>query len=283
MDAAFGADAAALNAELARYSKRNRLEVMRITFPDIGTGTIDIRPVSPARSALMEQEIELGRGLFIKEIELFAARVRKKAQLFPADPDALAMLAEAERISGNKAAAAAAADRWLALRPGEPRALMFKGRLEIDALAAAGSKDADAWRAARKWIEDARTAAPSDPLILETFYDSYAADGSLPPPRAQNALYRAMELVPQDKKLRYKVAADFERRDLIEAAIHAIRPAAFGAHTSEDENEKQKAKREKLEGKWRRVGVPKIESARDMLERLEGKFGAGGTTMAAKP
>ena len=282
MDAAFGPDAAELDRELRSYSKKQRLEALRITFPAIETGAIEVRQVSAARSALMEQEIELGRGIFAKDAAEFAARVREKARPFPDDPDALALLAEAERMAGNRASASAAAERWLAVRPGEPRAMMLKGKLAIEGLDADGSKDAAARRTARKWIEDARKAAPADPLIMEALYDSYSGESGLPPARGQNALYRAMELVPQDQRLRLKVAADFERRGLIEAAIHAIRPAAFAAHDPDDETEKQKAKRLKREEKWRVVGETDGERPRAMLERLEAKLQNAGSPEAAK-
>ena len=281
MDAAFGPDAAELDKELRRYSKRQRLEAIRITFPSLELGEVQVRALSPARSALMDREIELARGLFAKDVAEFANDVRKKAQLFPDDPDALGLLAEAERMAGNHDAAIAASERWLAHRPGEPRALMLKGMARIDALVAAQSKDKAAWDGARKWVADARKAAPDDPLILQAFYDSYAADGSLPPPRAQNALFHALGLVPQDEQLRFKVASDFERRGLIEAAIHAIRPAAFAAHDAGDESEKEKAKREKLKEKWRVAGELKSEPPRDMLARLEAKLAAMGGAQAA--
>jgi hypothetical protein len=192
------------------------------------------------------------------------------------------MLVEAERIVGDRGAATAAADRWLAKRPGEPRALMLKGMIAIDGLAAAHSTDQPAWTAARKLVGDARAAAPEDPMILEAYYDSFAASGTLPGARAQNALFHAMELVPQDDGLRYKVATDFERRGLIEAAINAIAPAAYRAHQSEDESEKDKAKREKSEEKWRVAGETKpTERPREMLARLQAMLAAKAGAPAA--
>lgn len=136
---------------------------------------------------------------------------------------------------------------------------------------AAGRRTTDesAWAPALQWLADARKRAPDDPLVLEALYDGHAARGTLPPGRAQNALFHAMELVPQDARLRYKVAADFERRNLIEAAIEAIAPAAFSAHDSSGDSESEKRKREAAEEKWRQAGVAKTESPREMLKRLE--------------
>ena len=272
MDAAFGKDAEELDRELRAYMRRNRFEGTRATFASIDTGPIDIRLLRPAEEELIRHEIALGRGVFARHAERFATDVRRIAARFPNDPHALAVLAEAEHLAGQQEAAAAAADRWLQIEPEAPRALALRSRIAAQALAASASKDAKAWDAARKWVAQARAKAPQDPFVLEAFYDSYAAQGILPPARAQNALYRAMELVPQDDQLRYKVAADFEQRGLFEAAILAISPAAYGAHEPEQEKEKDKAKREKAEEKWRKAGMERTESAREMLARLQQKF-----------
>lgn len=279
MDAAFGPDAEELDKELRRYSYRGRLEALRITFPGIDVGPIQVRQLRAAEAALIRQEIALGRGIYAREAADFAEKVRKIAFRHPDDAHSYAVLAEAERLAGNRAAAEAAVARWLELQPGAPRALALKGRLEAEALAEAKSPDANRWAEARRLLADARKAAPADPLVLEAFYDVHALDGRLPPPRAQNALFKAMELVPQDDRLRYKVVADFERRGLVEAAIAAVMPMVSRAH-SPDEEPDEKKRREKLEEKWREAGAAKRESPHEMLARLQKKLAEGA---AAKP
>ena len=105
--------------------------------------------------------------------------------------------------------------------------------------------------------------------MLEAFYDSHAALGPVPPEPAQAALYRAMELAPSDDDLRYKVAADFEKRGMIEEAIAIIRPDAYRLPHRKNEGEKEKKRREEREEKYRGAGQTKRETAREMLIRLE--------------
>lgn len=286
MEATWGRDAADLETAMRHYGMQHHYEALRVTFPSLEVGAVEIRPLSPARAALIPQEIALGRGVYAKEATNFAANVRSVAAKYPDDPDALATLTEAERIAGNRDAAAAAADRWLAKRPGEPRALMLKGMIAIDALASAHSEDQAAWQAARNLIGQARKAAPEDPMILEAFYDAYAVNGRLPGGGAQGALFHAVELVPQDDRLRYKLAVDFERRGMIEPAINAIAPAAYRADESEDESEKDKAKRERNDEKWRIAGQTRpAERPREMLARLQTLLAAkaGAPAAAAAP
>jgi hypothetical protein len=78
-----------------------------------------------------------------------------------------------------------------------------------------------------------------------------------------------MELAPSDHDLRYRVAADFEQRNMIEDAIAIIRPAAY--ELPHRESEQQKKKRLEREDKYRAAGKQKRETARDMLRRLLAK------------
>jgi tetratricopeptide (TPR) repeat protein len=197
--------------------------------------------------------------------------VRSAPGRFPNDPFALALLSEAERLAGNRDAAAAAADRLIAAAPDDPRGLLHKALAQMEGLKAASSREAKAWNAARQHLVRASRAAPNDPLILEAYYDAYAGQGILPPEPAQAALFKAHELAPSDSDLRYKVAADFERREMIEEAIAIIRPDAYVLPHRKNESAKEKKRREEREEKYRGAGEVKRETAREMLFRLEGK------------
>jgi len=263
-----------LNSELFDYAGKRKFTVLRLPFKPIGVGDMVVRHVSPAEDSLIPLEIELSQGLLQREAKKFADKVRGSASRYPDDPYALALLAEAERLAGNSAAAAAAADRLLAKAPDDPRGLLQKALIEMDRLKAASSKDPAAWAAVRQYLVRASKARPQDPLILEAYYDSYSGQGTLPPEPAQAALYHAMELAPSDSDLRYKLASDFEKRDMIEDAIAIIRPSAYVLPHRKSETEKEKKRREELEEKNRGAGEHRHETARDMLERLERKRAA---------
>lgn len=270
-DQAFGADAKALDRGLRAYSRRTRLDAVRLPFKPIDLGSVAVRTLGAAESALLYADIGLGRGLLAREAAGFAESVRRTAARFPRDSHALRLLAEAERLAGNYAAAAAATGRLLALDPKSPRGLMLRGQLAVDSLASVKSTDGAAWDAARKMLSDAHRASPRDAMILEAYYDAFAAQGVLPPPGAQNAIYRAVELVPQDGVLRYKLAADYEARNMIREAIAIIKPAAYDAH-ADSEEPKNKAKRERDAERYRLAGRRRTETPREMLSRLEAKL-----------
>lgn len=267
-------DVDGLNGQLYDYAGKSRFQVLRLPFKKIDVGTIAVRPVSPAENAMMELGIELGQGILKREAAEFAGKVRSAAKRFPDDPSALALLSEAERLAGNRDAAAAAADRLVAAAPNDPRGLLHKALVEIERLKAASSRDPEAWTAARQYLVRASKAAPNDPLVLEAYYDSYASQGILPPEPAQAALYKAHELAPSDDDLRYKLAADFEKREMIPEAIAIIRPVAYVLPHRKGESAKEKKRREEREEKYRGAGEVKRETAREMLTRLEGKLAA---------
>jgi tetratricopeptide (TPR) repeat protein len=263
-------DIGSLNSELYEYAGSGRFNVLQLPFKPIEVGTIAVRRVSPAEDALMAYSIRLGQGIRRTEAADFAAKVRGIAARFPTDPHALNALAEAERLAGNNDAAMAAVDKLLAIAPNHARGLMQKGILTVNGLKASGSKDAKAWDQARSFFVRGSKVAPNDPLILAAFHDSYRSQGILPPESAQNALYTAMELAPSDDDLRYRVALDFEQRDMIEEAVAIIRPLA--STLPRKESEKDRREREKMEDKYREAGREKRETAMEMFVRLQKKL-----------
>jgi hypothetical protein len=252
--------------------------VLQLPFRTIDVGEIAVRPLRPAEQALITQEIKLSQGYPAREAREFAAEVRNIAARFPDDPFAIRMVMETERLAGNDAAALAAADRLLAVEPNNARAMTTKGSIQIAALRAAGSTDQAAWTAARQLFIRANRAAGNDPLVLQAYYDSFVAQGVRPPEGAQNALYSAMELAPSDSELRYKVALDFEQRDMIREAIAIIRPVAYASPHRGDESDNDRRERERREDRERDAGTTRHETAREMMARLEGKLGTAAQT-----
>jgi tetratricopeptide (TPR) repeat protein len=275
MNSAFGPGAKELDSELRSYSSRERLTMVSLPFKPINVGNISVRNLSPAEDALIEYDIALGSGVLKRTAGKFVGSVRKAASPFPQDAYALQILTEAERSAGNNAEAAQSVERWLAVSPGNGLALMHKGQLQIEALRTAKSPDAEAWNRARQPILAANKALPGNPQILLAYYDSFVAQGVLPPAGAQNGLVAAFEALPQDSGIRYQLASDFEQRGMLEEAIAVIKPAAFELH-GDEANPKKKKKQEEEREKYRQVGDDSTETARDMLARLEKKLAANG-------
>jgi hypothetical protein len=260
-------DLGAFNSELFNYAGARRFSAVRLPFRTINVGQIAVRELSPAENALIEQEVKLSQGYSQRDAAEFAGQVRSIASRFPDDPFALGVLMEAERLAGNNAAAIAAADRLLQRVPNHARAMATKGLAQVAQLRAASSTDRNAWRDSQQLLARAAGIAPNDPVVLDAFYDSYWLQGVTPPADAQNALYTAMERAPSDGEIRYKLARDFERRNMIREAIVIIRPEALAMPHNESQSARRE--RERREERNRQAGRERRETALEMLRRLQ--------------
>ena len=270
-------DLGQLNHELKIYSERSKLPIKVITFKSIDPGSITVSPVSPAQTALMTADIRIDAGVPAADADRFAAGVRKIAANYPDDPWALRIKVEADWLTGERDDRAAALARWAVLAPHDPVMLHQRALLAMDALVADKLMAPARWDAVRSDLLAALRLAPNDPAILKSYYDSYAMQGIEPTPGAQNGLFRALDLVPQDAEVRYALAAGFERRGLFKDALVVIAPAAYevdeGKTGARDDDEAAKAR-----ARFRRARQPLHETARTMLTRLEKEahFPGGG-------
>jgi tetratricopeptide (TPR) repeat protein len=264
--------------ELFDHAGARRFTAVRLPFRTIIVGEIAVRELRPAENALIEHQIKLGQGYPQREAAEFAREVRSIASRYPDDPVALAVLMEAERLAGNHDAAIAASDRLLQIEPNHARAMASRGLAQAAKLRAASSTDRAEWSSLQQLLARAARAAPNDPVVLAAYYDGYAQQGVLPPYEAQNALYTAMERAPSDGELRYRLARDFEQRNMIPEAIAIIRPEALAM--PHNESERDRRRRERDEERYREAGTERHETAREMLARLEQRLAQGGTQAA---
>ena len=262
-----------LNSDLKHYAARNKLPVKVITFKKIDPGSITVSPVPAAQAALMTADIMMDAGVLARNAPGFAATVRKTAASFPRDPFALRMRVEADWLADERDDRAAALAQWAAIAPRDPTLLHHQALLAIDLLGAAKETNADKWEAVRRDLLVAHKLAPNDPSILKSYYDSYVMQGAEPTPGAQNALFRALDIVPQDDEVRYALAAAFEARGLYKDALTVIAPAAFAVDDSKT-GLRREADAEKRRMRFRLARQPMHETARAMLNRLEQKVGA---------
>jgi hypothetical protein len=251
----------ALEDALRDYAARPEVASQTAHAP-AAAAPIAVRTLDAAAADVLPYEAALGRGIAPWMVKRFAREVRAIAARHPDDARALALRATAELMVSNRKAAGKAVDRWLALRPDEPRALMYKAMVGFAGLAARKSTKPSQWSEARQWLERARALAPRDPMLMDIYYDSFATQGITPPAEASDALIRAMQLVPQFDELRLKVASDYERRNHIEAAIMVVKPAVF-----------------RSEGPGASIDQP--ERAAAMLARLQRKLAAAPPRMSA--
>ena len=214
-----------LDREMGQYFKQKTFKVTTIPASKIVVPPVTVRALSPAEGATMEQRMLLERGGKAFRAASAAAAVRRATAKLGEDPSVLALLSEVELKAGNPAAALAAANQALALRPGYYEALVAKGAALLES-AKANPATAD-WNAVRAPLLEAnkidREAA--EPLVL--FYRSYLAQGVKPTSNAMTALAYAVALAPQDAELRLELVERYIAENRLRDAQESMVTLAF--------------------------------------------------------
>ena len=235
---AFG-DLDEFNDELRAY--KDEVTALTIKLDGIDPGKVEVRKLSPIEEQLVEVELAMRSSIKRSELDDLAEKARSISSQDPSDAYGVGVVAMTEYLAGNLDAASTAAARASALDSDHVRGHMVTGMVATDRLMAAKSTDTAAWDAAREHFEAALAADNTATRNLVAYYDSYVKQGVLPPAKAQNALMRAFQLVPRNDDVRYKLAADFEQRGMIEEALFIISPAAFGTFDGDERKEKERA------------------------------------------
>ena len=264
---AFG-DLDVFNKELRAY--KDEVTALTIKLDGIDPGPVNVRELSPVEEQLVEVELALRSAIKYSELPALAAKVRAVAGASPSEEYGAGLLALTEYLAGDRAAAEAAARRAVQLDATSTRGNTVLGMLAVDALAEQGDASQAEWDAARAYFETVIEADDTDTRNLVEYYKSFDKQGVIASAKAQNALMRAFQLMPRNDDVRRMVAADFERRGMIDDAIFIISPAAFGTFDG-DEREKEKRDRAMRQYAEKYTKITVAETPLEMLKRLEAK------------
>jgi tetratricopeptide (TPR) repeat protein len=238
-------DLGKLNREARDYVRQGSFEYRPVKVTIAQPVVQRVSPVAPAEAALIPETVafsdfDLGwirkPGALEKEREQrtkLLERIRRKAAQFASDPYALALLAEAENVAGNAAAAEAAADRLLAIQPNNVRALVRKSLLLSDAAAKlSGQARLDKAAEARRLAIRANKADPDEVLTYLAFYQSFHKAGVRPPNDAIVGLARAVEVLPDNTTVRRLLVDEFAAQRRWPDAIRVLAPLESDTHKS---------------------------------------------------
>lgn len=231
--AAFG-DLAALDRDLADYLGRSRLPALVMRTAGAAVPEVAIRRVSAGEAAMMRMRMESLGGVDRQNARALLARARPVAERHADDPVVQGWLAEMAYDAGEDAAAEQAAGRALAADPALAQALLYQARARLRVLAARREPDAARWTAARRPILAVNRRQPdlAEPLWL--FWQSFGMEGRRPVASAVKGLYRAQELAPQDRNVRFAAAVSrLSAGEMAEARV-LLRPLAYDPHAPAD-------------------------------------------------
>jgi hypothetical protein len=230
-EGAFG-DLDQLESDLEAYLKRRRISYVGIPRRVLPIGPIQVRPLRAGEAAMMPTRIRSTVGVTREEALSLVPEARRLAALHPQDPVVLASLAEAEHDAGFDDAAMAAADRALALDPGQMNAHIQKG-YALARKVQSGALPADKWKDVRgQWVK-ANRVENDHPIPLAGFYESFLDQGIPPTRTAIEGLEWAMALAPFDSSLRWMAAQQMIKDERLEDAAQTLAPLAYSPHPGE--------------------------------------------------
>ena len=234
---AFG-DLKQLEKDLGQYRSRDTLPTRIIPAELIKVGPVEVHQLDDDEQALVPLRIKLEARSDAGTARRVAGSARSVAEKFPRSAAALELLARAEFQAKRYEEASAAADQALAIEPTAFKALIYRGRAQLE-LAKKDPKLAD-WSAIRRWFSKANRLDVNSPEPLMFYYQTFAEQGTAPPAQAVDGLLFAVDLVPQDDDLRLMAVRQLLRDDDAADAKAAFAPIAFHPHSG-------KTKRRNLE------------------------------------
>jgi Flp pilus assembly protein TadD len=222
-------DPAELEHELQRYRQQRTMLSLRFKPEQLEIAPIALRRISQGEAEMMPVRVRSRRGVTREEALEILADARKVAAGFPNDAAVLAALAEAEYDAGNDAEAIAAADKALAIDPGQVNAYMQKGYALFRRAGDADDRDT-AYKDAVAPFLALNRLEPDHPIALIYFYRSFVARGRTPSANAVQALERAAELAPYDLDLRVDLAVQQLTDGRLDQARANLVPVAYSPH-----------------------------------------------------
>jgi tetratricopeptide (TPR) repeat protein len=234
-----------LNREARAYVTSGRFDYKLVPVP-IGNPVIRaVHPVSAGEAALIPETIAF-RDYDLSGYREAAAReheqhrrdeilqhIRDKARLYPGDPYALYLLAQAEYSAGHYPDSESAADRLLAIDPNHVRGLVIKSlNLARAAHALSGSAREAKAQEARTLALKANHGDPADPLPLLAFYQSFHLAGLIAPEPAVQELAQVAVRLPADTEVRGLLVDEFAMDRNWAQAIATLAPLANSPHDS---------------------------------------------------
>jgi Flp pilus assembly protein TadD len=230
--ASFGMDARGLDRALRDYSEG--FTYLRIARP-AERPPIPIAITRLPRSAddllLHQAAIRRGGQSPERQQEILAA-VRRSARTH-GDSFSKRLLAQAEILYGDPAAADPLLDALLAEAPNDAELLYFKGMRHLVAGRADAERRREHFREARTWFARAHRADSNHFPTLYRYAESYSTEPGFVSENTANILMLATELAPQVQEIRLNAAQILLVREQFEEAEALLAPIVSSAHRGE--------------------------------------------------
>lgn len=266
-------DLGVLQREVGSYLAGRSFPYRAVPIAEGSAGPVKLRELGMAEAASIDMTIEFERRTELptqsdkEEDAVFEKRVAKAkadrtewigkvealAARYSGEPSGWLLLADVRCVLEEYEACNAAAERALALSPGNGRGMVRKAEAMMGLAAElAYDRRKEKVLAAQDLLLKANAADPDDPLALYLFYQSFGKMGMAADADGLAALLTTVRLVPQMAGPRLILAQELMQRGRLKDARLILRPLAYSPHDN-----------------------PASQRARALLDEVEDKLGVG--------
>jgi hypothetical protein len=237
LQAATGMDLEAFNREIRRYIQGGQIRYRQLVRPEGWTPpAVTVTSLPAAARDLILYQAALAVGIDSERGADYLQRIRAAAARHAADPFAQRILAHAELLFGDPAAADRLLDPLIAANPNDAGLMYLKGMRHLAAAeraedGAADARAADA-RAARTWFTRAHRADGNHFQTLFRFAQALRGEPNYVSENTANVLLLAHQLAPQVSTVTMNAAAMLMSRRNYAGAAALVEPLAADPHNA---------------------------------------------------
>jgi Flp pilus assembly protein TadD len=228
----FGIEPKAMMRDLQTYGFRQMTYSRLKRRSATAAPAIAITPLPSSADDLLLLEAAMEVGVDRDNSASFLTKVRAVAG-DKADAYSRRVLAKAEALYGDGAAADKLLDPLLAAAPGDAELLYLKGMRHLIAARRGGDPEAAERKAAQIWFGKAHQADPNHFQTLVRYAESLSGGPRFVSENTTNILLLAHELAPQVPEITMRAAHMLLRRGQFDNAALLLTPLASSAHQPE--------------------------------------------------
>jgi Flp pilus assembly protein TadD len=230
LQTATGMDAERFTRELRSYIGRGSIQFRRLERAEPTPPPVTVSVLPRGADDLILHEAALRLGLMDKDIAPRLQLIRAAAARHPDDPFARRVLAHAELLHGDRAAALKILEALQQQTPDDAELLYLRGRLHLQN-AEEGGGDWDKETAlARAWFARAHKVDPNHFQTLYRNAQSLRQGREAVSENTINILLLAQQLAPQVQEIRMNAAAALIARGDVELARDLLAPVISDPH-----------------------------------------------------
>jgi Flp pilus assembly protein TadD len=240
--------------ELRTYIGRGSIMYRRLERAEPTPPPVTISVLPAAADDLIVHQAALRIGLWRDDPAARIQRIRAAAARHPNDPFARRVLAHAELLHGDRAAALKLLEGLQAQAPNDVELMYLRGRLHLE-----NAEQGDEWEEeaalARSWFARAHKLDPNHFQTLYRYAQSQRRSRESISENTVNTLLLAQQLAPQVTEIRMNAAAILLARGDIELARDLLAPVIADPH----DPSLAQAARKMLEAARNRPSTPESE------------------------